>query len=283
MCIYKNREEEKTTNSILKKSWIVVVLCLLIGISIAPVIDANFNNIFSINKNNGESDEGFVEVSCQVSTLSGVKQVVKDISKDKLEKITNLANEINSYLSEKGSVYSLRNKVFVLVVELKEVGLLPRDTVIGDTANIMVQNIIHKIDSRSFLSDNHSDNQFCFIFGTGDNKTAFLAWRQDPLILLRILLWEILGLDDPYEMGSVIRLFLYKPKFLVLNGQWVSYSTNATLISVGLNGIYKIKDEGYGAYCLTTLGFIGISVGSSVGGFICGFCLYTDMYFNQIE
>ncbi|UCF49457.1 MAG: hypothetical protein JSU91_06845 [Thermoplasmatales archaeon] len=267
----------------LKKGWIVVVISLLFGISIVPVINANINEILPTDNKNRDINEEFVEVTCQVSNLRGFKQVVKEISRDNLEKIINLANGLNFRLGEKDTVSTLQKKVTVLVIELKKAGLLPKGIVIENIVNTMVNNIIFKLNSPSFLSDNHSENRFSFIFGAGDNKTAFLAWRQNPIIFLRIRLWEILGLEDPYTMGPIIRMFLYKPKLFVLNGQWISYSTNATLISVGLNGINKIKDEGFGAYCLQTFGFIGFSIGSNVGGFICGFCLYSDIYFNPIE
>jgi hypothetical protein len=276
------REDKKMIKSMLKKGWIVVVVSLLFGISILPVVNANIHHILPIENKNREINKNFVEVTCQVSTLGGIKRVVKNISRDNLEKILSLGNNLNVHLDEKDTISTLQNKVTVLALELKKAGLLPKDIVIENTFISIVNNIINKKNSYSSQSDNHSENRFCFIFGAGDNKTAFLAWRQNPLVFVRIRLWEILGLEDPYTMGPVIRMFLYKPKFFVLNGQWVSYSTNATLISVGLDGINKIKDEGFGAYFLHALGFIGISVGSGKGGFICGFCFYSDIYFNPI-
>jgi hypothetical protein len=269
-------------NNILKKGCIVFIISLLIAISVIPSINAKFNQVLPITENKGERNECFVEVTCHVSTLTGIKQVKKDITRENIEKIINFANEINIHLGKKDSIHTLHKKVTELVYELKENELLPKGINTEDTVKIIVNNLVRNVNSQSFLSDNHSENRLCFLFGTGDNDTSFLAYRQSPIILLRILLWEALGLDDPYIMGPFIRMLLFKPKFLVLNGQWVSYSTNATLISAGLNGVYIIKNEGFGAYCLLALGFIGISVGSSNGGFICGFCFYSDIYFNPI-
>lgn len=278
-----------------RKGWVVSVIILLIGISIAPVVNASFNRISPITKNNVEFDEeDFVEVTCQVNTLKDIQQVIKKIPKTKFDKIKELANKVNALIDEKGSFSRFREAVYALEVELKKVELIPRHIDVFEVFYLLVKNpfkvgwfdtLEHELQVENERGD-HLENRFCFVFGTSNNKTGSMLWRMDywlllPYFLLKELVHALFGVGNPYMVGPIAKLFIYRPKIIIPIGSWFTYSFNATLVTLGISGVQKIKDEGaYGLYNIDTIGFLGVALGSGSGGFIAGLCLYTDMYFN---
>ena len=277
---------------ILRKGWIVIVIFLLIGISIAPIVNANFNRILPTTKNNGEVEEGdFVEVTCQVSTLRGIRQVVKNIPQTEFDKITKLANEVNALLDGKCSVTKLREKVSALAFELKEVGLFPKGIDVDDATDLVMKYVLHS--RQSFTVSNNQQikfnskgdfppeewNYFSFVFGIGQDTLSY-CFRADllgPFILTPIwLIIELLIRADFLDFEHLFKFFdlvdflqWQRPRAAFAIGWW--WARNASLTTIGLQGVQR-WDDSY--VDLNLNGFIGIAVTSVEStGFILGFSL----------
>ncbi|UCD13764.1 MAG: hypothetical protein JSW60_09455 [Thermoplasmatales archaeon] len=267
-----------------RKGWVVSVIIMLIGIGVAPIVNANVNRILPTTKNNGEIEEGdFVEVTCQVSTLKGAKQVVKHISKDKLDKITNLANDVNALLDGKNSVIDLRDKISALAVELKSVDLLPQRMNIDDVVDLMMNSLVRskqlsnpleKLLNKRQINNDDKRNSFNFIFGVGKKLCYGInILRHEYIEKLLDLLYQ----SDiiPYKTLSNIIAFIYlRPKMLFGLGAVGFLMGNASVTTVGLRGIKRAYGE---VPVIVLVGFLGLKFSTRRIGFIFGFSLFSDM------
>jgi len=275
---------------IVRKSWIVSVIIMLIGISFAPIVNANFNCILPSTKNNVEVEEGdFIEVTCEVSTLRGVKQVVKHISKDKLEKITNLANDVNALLDGKNSVVDLRDKISALVVELKSVDLLPQRMSIDDIVDLIINNLVrskqllnpleNSLIKRQITNDDKI-NYLNFIFGVG--KLCYgihVSLRQYVTDKLLDLLWQSGSLPNNTFLTIVAFTYL-RPMMLFGLGVVGFLEGNASVTTIGLRGTKRVYGEGID---LLLAGFLGLKFSTRRIGFIFGFSLFSNIDITSDE
>ena len=109
-----------------RKGWVVSVIILLIGINIAPIVNANFNRILPMTKKSREVDEGgFVEVTCQFRTFKGVSKVVKTIPLTSIKKISTLAQNVYSGIETNLHPKIIKERIITLVDELKNNEMIP--------------------------------------------------------------------------------------------------------------------------------------------------------------
>lgn len=271
-------------NQKLKKSLAVGIIALFIGIAAAPIINATHLPASSVTNNyRGFDEEDFVEVTYQVHTFTGVKEIVKKVPKTRVEKIMALANEVNALFDKKPSIEDVRKRVTALAVEMKHTGLLPKNMDVDDTVNLMMSKRFVSRHFDSFVhnqrinsgdrEDNILVNMFCFVFGIGENWTESLTIGNQILILI------LRGLINlPLEIALL--LCLLRPKIVIPFGSWCA-DPDASLSTVGLNGIKKLSDRGpSGLYWMFLVGFLGITLhfGSS-GGFISGSSLFSIISF----
>ena len=273
-----------------RKGWVVSVIIMLIGISVAPIVNANFNRNLTTTKNNGDVEDGdFVEVTCQVSTLKGAKQVVKHISRDKLEKITKLANDVNALLDGKNSVIDLRDKISDLAVELESVDLLPQrmsiDDVVGLVMNSLVRskqlsNPLENLLNKRQITNDDKRNSFNFIFGVGKKLCfgihIFLREYVDKLL---DLLWQS-GILPNNTFYRIVAFTFLRPMMLFGLGVVGFLMGNASVTTVGLRGVKRAYGEGID---LLLVGFLGLKFSTWKIGFIFGFSLYSDIDITPYE
>lgn len=267
----------------LKKSLAVGIIALFIGIAAAPIINATHIPASSVTNNyRGFDEEDFVEVTYQVHTFTGVKEIVKKVPKTRVEKIMALADEVNALFDKKPSLEGIRKRVTALAVEMKHADLLPKTMDVDDAVNLMMGK---RFVSRHFDSfahnqrinsggrkDNFPVNMFCFVFGIGENWTES---RTTGHFILMLILRELINL--PWEIEQ---LYYLRPKMMIPFGSWIA-EPDASLVTVGLNGIKKLSDRPPpGLYLMFLVGFLGITLhfGSS-GGFISGSSLFSIISF----
>lgn len=257
------------------------------------IVSSNFLIIVS-STNDKITYRDSIQVTCDLYTDHGVNHFSKDIPKTKFEVLMNQVKQLSSHIDTIGSKFYLKTLVGLVAIELIKLEIIPKD--------IRVSEIIKTISNKPLLlgesklnqqfkvsePSDHQNNSFCLVFGASNNKTGTFPWKMQFLLLPYILIKEFInttfGIGNPYVIGPFMKLFLFRPKILIPIGSWFSYSSNATMVTIGVKGVRSIKDRGqYGLYNMDMLGFLGISVGSNSGGFIVGFCLYSDMYFNAID
>ena len=96
-----------------RKSWVIGITVLLIGLSITSIVNANFNRISPTISNGGEED--FVEVTCKVSNFWRFNQVEKEISRDRLDKISALIEDVSSAVNRNLPINIIREKISELL------------------------------------------------------------------------------------------------------------------------------------------------------------------------
>ena len=262
-------------NDILRKGWTIGIIGLLVGISIAPIVTANFNPL-STNKSNGEDErESFVDVTCQVSTFWRFNQVEKEISRDRLDKISALVEDVSSAVNRNLPIHIIKEKISELAFQLDVAGLLPRSITITSATNLLMKGIIQ---SRRLMGVSNYDfpdgwNFLNLVLGIGQ-KTK-VACLRGQFITSLIIPFDII-IDDIEVLNKIykfLEFLYYRSRVLFALGGWVA-KENGSVTTVGLNGIQHWNENERGWTELYLHGFAGIAVYSENStGFILGFSL----------
>lgn len=264
----KNRNYER-------KGLAIGIIVLYLGLIFHPIGVATPTIVSPFDSN----DSDFVEVMCQLWTFGGIRQVVKEIPKYRLEKITALANEAYNSLGEKLSIIDMRQKFIALADELKHAKLLPQRIDVDDVANLIMSKVLISQQFLAILNnlqikntidnDSPNDNYFSFVFGTG-NMTMSIRLITGGVCDYLFAIYANFGLEFFYKLTMFC---MFRPKAWIGFGFWQA-NEGGNITTVGLKGIkrWSADEQGIG---VVLLGFLGLVVTPRYNldntGFIIGF------------
>lgn len=266
---------------IVRKDWIVVIILLLVVINIGPIVNANFCRIKPMTYIEGDNiEEDLMKVTCQFSTFRGISKVDKMIPLKTVEKISILAQNIYSALTTNLHPKIIKERIITLVDELKNNEILPSIinskkvvTLLMNYLTISQKLSILFQDDKIKADDNSTLNKLAFVFAFGQNAECSPFHRSS---VINKILWFLFGkgiitiqqlLDIQYFIDHRSRIFM-------ATGD-VYFHHNGSAATIGLSGLYNMKDD---RLMLVLFGFIGLVLISEKNGLVLGFTLQTFMF-----
>jgi len=265
----------------LKKSLVVSVIFLIIGVAVAPSINQSVVT--------ASQDDDLVEVTSQACGIKGYWDTTVKLTREQYQHLEQYLVEFRARLNQTSSREEAIPFFKEAVVELDKYGLLPKGISVEKAQGLVVgngksTNIINKIHN-SEISDCH--NFYCLITGEAEDcrvaNTVISAFRivfekfftsRIAFFLLYIgtfFLW-IMKNFTPASMLNFLSLLTYGDEFYNYPG-YGAYPSTGWIYTAGVNGIDTINGSLWGHIefpvmafywkCYTgAFGFTGIKLGS---------------------
>jgi len=291
-----------------KKGFVVSVILLFIGVSIAPSIN------FTVVKASNDND--LVEVTTQACGINGFGNTTVKLTKQQYQ---NLEQYLVDFRARLNQTTTREEAVLIFkeaVVELNRYGLLPKGMSVEKVQKLVLRMYSNAKNTELFkkiLGKNQeigfNDNFFCLVTGSTTNSFCFGAFFPLRLLLCYIageigyvifgdmgfyLPWVILLLPL-YFRGVIFPLYLFgELTFGRYDSYWSDYyPCTGTILAIGILGLSTWSNSFYGqirtiqtnsfmppfyTYYTGILGFTGLCIqtSESTNSFI-GSCLWISI------
>lgn len=236
--------------NILKKSLVITVILLFIGVAIVPSIN------FCVVKASNDND--LVEVTTQACGIQGYGNNTVKLTREQYQNLEQYLVEFRARLNQTTTREEAVPIFKEAVVELDKYGLLPKgmsvetaqSLVTGRYYNAHISNLFKKIGNE--YSNQNNRNLFCLIAGHTSKMTEFtglitqlLYWPGDYFPIMAKILYQFFYLSwivNKFIPFSIIQ-------FIGLGGR-INYGPDTPAIgwvfTIGLNGIKIWNGELYG-------------------------------------
>ena len=243
----------------LKKGWIVVVIFLLIGISIAPIINANISR-----------EGNYVEITSETCGIIGMKEYSVKLTQQQNIELENLFDDINHRLDNVETREAAIKIMNEAIVELNRLGLLPKGMsvrqaqwlVTGGFLNSLRMKLSHRFPVNQGAGEPGNVN--CLVIGR-TNQTFF---RPYPVLLFdfpRISPWLW---NNSLLAGLLIYPYLFR---ILLPFRFSTYTYFGSRYRITEQGNVTIDDIYSSSGWVWTIGSSGVKKwnGSFYGDLYC--------------
>jgi hypothetical protein len=250
------------------------ITVLFLSLTFCPVTAIPNRSLSTSHSDNMER----IEVTCNIFTNQGIERIIKKISRERFERITNLTRELSTSFSETSSAFEMRKKITVLLGELENEGLLPRTNKVQKVADqfmnrwmmspqfLAISNNLHK--NQKMINDTQA-NIFNLIFGVGRNTYAVKPITE-MVIDYVFAFYVYFNLKFLYK---IVELLEHRPKMAIGFGLWEA-SKGGNITTIGLRGIQQWGPDADNNIGIAFKGFVGLAMSTRYindTGLIIGF------------
>jgi len=272
----------------MKKSLVVSVILLFIGVAVAPSINQSIVT--------ASQDDDLVEVTTQACGIQGYGDTTVKLTRQQYQDLEQYLVEFRARLNQTTTREEAIPIFKEAVVELDKYGLLPKGMSIEQAQKLVANGyehqrnlqLIEKIYDKNPLPRSDVDNLFCLVAGKTNSNFILGPIKGGcffTILLMAYIVWYIAGIIESLGLEKLLEIVeglydvieaFYLPVrgipfeiggFVTFGAVWYRWeeptqytASNGWIYSLGLRGIQSIDGSFYGTIREMLFGFyVGLS------------------------